>query len=63
MPQLLSGLKRLINGDVKCALCRAHVPKRTTIKVYEKDVCDWCVNYYSKVFPTDWKEKVRVMLC
>ena len=59
---VLKSLKRLINNEAKCALCLAKVPRQTTIELFKKDVCDWCVNYYSKAFPKDWREKIKLML-
>ena len=55
-------LKRLVNREVRCAICLARVPKHTAMELFEKDICDWCVNYYSTTFPNDWKEKIKVML-
>jgi hypothetical protein len=59
---LIKLLDRLFNKEVKCALCLAQVPRNTTTEVFEKEICDWCVKYYSGIFPNNWKEKIRIML-
>jgi hypothetical protein len=55
-------LKRGAGNEVRCALCLAKAPKRTSIELYEKSVCDWCVRYYSAAFPNDWKDRVGGLL-
>ena len=59
---LIELFKKITRHEVKCALCLARVPRHTTIELYETEICDWCVNYYSKIFPDNWKDKIRTMI-
>ncbi len=55
-------LRRLAKKEVKCALCLARVPRDAVTELYEKEICDWCVRYYSTASPDNWKEKIKPML-
>lgn len=55
-------IKKLIANEVKCALCLARVPRDTTTEIFEREICDWCVKYYSDLFPKDWREKIKMLL-
>jgi hypothetical protein len=59
---LIRSLSRIMNKNVRCATCMAVVPKHTTIMLFERNICDWCVNYYSKIFPNDWEQKIKLLI-
>lgn len=41
-------------------MCLGTIKKSTATPLFGRHACNWCVNYYSTAFPTDWREKARM---
>jgi hypothetical protein len=54
--------KKVVEREVTCALCLAKVKRQNSTELYNRDICKWCTDYYSRAFPKDWREQVKPML-
>ena len=54
--------ERIINDKVKCAVCFARSSRQSSVRMYDRDICEWCIDYYSNAFPGSWRKKIKLML-